>query len=323
MTFTLGTFNVNNLFSRYNFDLQAEVPDLKEGTVSIAKIKTIVERAERKEIDYKGIGLHRKNAAERKIIADRIKNMHLDVLCLQEVEDIDTLHYFVTNDLNGFYPHVMLIEGNDPRLIDVAVLSKYPIGAATTWQAASHPENPGERVFSRDLLQVEILNKAGTSRHITVFVTHLKSKFVPFTQDPVAGAKAADARRRLQAETMARIITDVTRPGSAFAVLGDMNDAPDADILAPFAASPHLQLVNGLASAAETRAAPQSSSPPGSPVWTHRFKPSGQPAHYELFDQIWLSPSLATKQTGAFIDRRSKMGGDGSDHDPAWIVLNL
>ncbi|HVI69711.1 MAG TPA: endonuclease/exonuclease/phosphatase family protein [Magnetospirillaceae bacterium] len=323
MTFTLGTFNVNNLFSRYNFDLQAEVPELKEGAVAIEKIKTIIEQAERKEIDYKGIGLHRKDPAERKTIAERIKTMNLDVLCAQEIEDIDTLHYFVTHELNGFYPHVMLIEGNDPRLIDVAVMSKYPIGAATTWQTASHPEAPGERVFSRDMLQVEILNKAGTERLLTVFVNHLKSKFVPFMQNQTAGTKAANSRRRLQAETIAKIVHNVTRPDSAFAILGDMNDTPDADILAPFAASPRLQLTNGLQSAEETRPAPQSSSPPDSPVWTHRFKPSGKPAQYELFDQIWLSKSLAAKQTGAFIERRTKMGGNGSDHDPAWVVLDI
>ena len=40
-------------------------------------------------------------------------------------------------------------------------------------------------------------------------------------------------------------------------------------------------------------------------------------------DQVWLSPALAPKQTGAFIDRRSKIGGDGSDRDPAWITLTL
>lgn len=323
MVFTLGTFNVNNLFSRYNFGLKAEVIDLQEGIVSIEKIKTIVERAERKEIDYKGIGLHRKDPAERKTIAARIKEMNLDVLCVQEVEDIDTLRYFVANELKGFYPHVMLIEGNDPRLIDVGVLSKYPLGASTTWQTATHPEDPGERVFSRDMLQVEILNKAGTERLLTVFVNHLKSKFVPFTQDQAAGTRAADARRRLQAETIARIVADVTRPGSAYAIVGDMNDAPGADLLAPFAASPSLKLVNALHAAQETRPAPQSSSPPSHHVWTHRFKPSGQPAHYELFDHIWLSPSLAAKQTGAHIARRTKMGGDGSDHDPAWVVLDL
>jgi hypothetical protein len=33
-------------------------------------------------------------------------------------------------------------------------------------------------------------------------------------------------------------------------------------------------------------------------------------------DQIWLSPPLAPKLTSAFIERRTKAGGDGTDHDP-------
>jgi exonuclease III len=40
-------------------------------------------------------------------------------------------------------------------------------------------------------------------------------------------------------------------------------------------------------------------------------------------DQVWLSRALAAKETSAFVDRRSKVSGDGSDHDPAWITLNL
>jgi hypothetical protein len=39
-------------------------------------------------------------------------------------------------------------------------------------------------------------------------------------------------------------------------------------------------------------------------------------------DQVWLSPALAAKQTGAF-ERRAKVSGDGSDHDPAWVTLDL
>ena len=62
---------------------------------------------------------------------------------------------------------------------------------------------------------------------------------------------------------------------------------------------------------------------PALDAWTHRFKESGQPARYELFDQIWLSPALGQKQTAAFIDRRTRHRGDGSDHDPAWITLDL
>lgn len=46
------------------------------------------------------------------------------------------------------------------------------------------------------------------------------------------------------------------------------------------------------------------------------FKPTGKPAEYTLMDQIWLSPSLAPKLTSAFIEQRTKAGGDGTDHDP-------
>ena len=58
-------------------------------------------------------------------------------------------------------------------------------------------------------------------------------------------------------------------------------------------------------------------------AWTDRFKPTGLPAEYRLFDQIWLSPALAPKLAGATIGRRTHLGGDGSDHDPAWIQLTL
>jgi exonuclease III len=40
-------------------------------------------------------------------------------------------------------------------------------------------------------------------------------------------------------------------------------------------------------------------------------------------DQVWLSPALAPRREAAFIDRRTKLGGDGSDHDPSWVELDL
>ena len=57
--------------------------------------------------------------------------------------------------------------------------------------------------------------------------------------------------------------------------------------------------------------------------WTHRFKAAGKPAEHKLFDHVWLSESLAARQTAAKINRRTKLGGDGSDHDPAWVELAL
>jgi hypothetical protein len=35
--------------------------------------------------------------------------------------------------------------------------------------------------------------------------------------------------------------------------------------------------------------------------------------------QVIISP----RQAGAFILRRGRRGGDGTDHDPAWVILDL
>jgi endonuclease/exonuclease/phosphatase family metal-dependent hydrolase len=206
--------------------------------------------------------------------------MDLDVLAVQEVEDVDTLAQFARQDLEGLgYRHVVLVEGNDPRLIDVGLLSRLPLGGVTSWRHAVHPEAPGQPVFSRDLLEVEVLNERRTKRLFTIYNTHLKSHFVPFGQDPMAGAEAADERRRQQAESLARIVSARMLPNSSFLVVGDMNDAPDAAPLAPLLSK--LPLTDGLADAVEDRPAPEDTPPA------------------PLFDHVWLSDSamLSTSNT--------------------------
>lgn len=325
MKLKIGTFNLNNLFSRFNFEFRAEIPELKEGAVEFKKVQKLVSGMNEQSVEYEGIALKHKDPAAREAVVRRIEEMNLDILAVQEVEDIETLRYFVNHELNikGMYPHIILVEGNDPRLIDLAVLSKYPIGAVTTWQHAAHPDNPGERVFSRDLLQVEVLNKDRTKQLCTVFNNHLKSHFVRFNEDQVEGARRANIRRQQQAEAMAKIIAKEMDANDRFVVVGDMNDPVDSEFLLPLTRSSRVKLINGLEDPTETRPAPNSSSPPPHAAWTHRFKESGKPAHYELFDHIWLSTALAKKQTGAFIDRRTKLSGDGSDHDPAWVEVDV
>ncbi|MEL6340077.1 MAG: endonuclease/exonuclease/phosphatase family protein [Myxococcota bacterium] len=324
MTVTVGTFNVNNLFSRFNF--QAEIDELP--SVSSGGLELTFHEGDVQVRTFMGRLVQGKDPSDTRTIARRITEVvNADVLAVQEVEHIEILRQFNRDMLDGLYPHVALVEGNDARLIDVGLLSKLPIGAITSHQAAVHPDAPDERVFSRDFVGIEILNAQG-ERLFTLYNTHLKSKFVPFDEDPVVGQARNDARRRRQAETAGEIMTKEQRRGGRFVLAGDMNDPPDAAPLQPMLTVDGAPLVNALANASETRPPKEETEGqgpgPSSPQWTHRFNPPGPEfPRYELLDQIWISDSLAPRLATATIDRRRNHGGDGSDHDPAWIELDL
>ena len=331
MPITVGTFNLNNLFSRFNF--RAEIDeDLGGDGKTLEASYTFSDPSQVRVRRYRGKLVRGKDAQGREHVARRLLGTHedievhppdVDVWAVQEVEDIDTLRFFAATELAGTYPHVVLIEGNDPRLIDLAVLSRLPLGAVTSWQHAVHRDAPSERVFGRDLLEVEILNPRRTERLFTLFNNHLKSHFVPFDEDQDAGAAAANQRRRQQAEMIAEIVAARTRPDSRYVLTGDMNDPPTSEWLEPLTTSPELRLADALADPVETRTAKNDNPPPASAAWTHRFKESGQPARYELFDHLWLSPALADHHDGSWIMRRSTHRGEGSDHDPALIRLAI
>ncbi|MFE4576221.1 endonuclease/exonuclease/phosphatase family protein [Streptomyces chartreusis] len=326
MHVAVGTFNLNNLFSRFNFraEISAVHPVDDEERLTSSYVFDDPKRVRIRT--YKGKLVKGIDPEEQKVLARRIGEMDLDVLAVQEVEDIDTLRFFVAQHLGGAYLYLSLIEGNDPRLIDVAVLSKFPVGAVTSWQHAVHPDVPGKRVFSRDLLEVQVLDPRDPEKHLlTVFNNHLKSQFVDRATDPEEGKRLADELRTRQADTIVRIVGERTRLDGRYIVLGDMNDSPDAPTLAKLAErTDELSLTEALAHPEETREPkPDNPPPPASGAWTHRFKESGQPAKYELFDQIWLSKSLTARHESSHIGRRTNHGGDGSDHDPAWVVLDL
>lgn len=323
MDITVGTFNLNNLFSRYNFSAEVEI--VSEGGIELdSEVRfTFAEPVGYIFRSYMGRLVEQKSPAERKIIADRIRAINVDVLAVQEVEDIGVLRQFALEDLSGMYPYQVLVEGNDQRLIDVGLLSRYPIGGVTSWRFAVHPDEPHDYIFSRDLLEVDILDPKRRQRLFTVFNTHLKSNYTRWDQDTDEARARILERRRRQAETVAAIVEARTRPNSSYVVTGDMNDGAAAESLAAFPAS---GWVDGLACPKETRPAkrerPEANNPTTT-AWTHRYKPRGEPPQFELYDQVWLSPSLARKQVDGWIDRRTLHSGDGSDHDPAWVTLRF
>jgi predicted extracellular nuclease len=225
MEVTVGTFNLNNLFSRFDFTADVDTAAASDVLVEQRTSFSFDDPSGFKLRTYEGRLVKGKPENERRLIADRIKRMDLDVLAVQEVEDIDSLRQFVRDDLDDLYRHVVLIEGNDPRLIDVGLLSKLPLGGLTSWQHAPDPQDNAHPVFSRDLLQVEVLSIDRRRKLFTVFNNHLKSHFVPFNaKDPEAEKVRANELRRRQCEVAAQIIAAQTRPNSTFIVLGDMND---------------------------------------------------------------------------------------------------
>jgi endonuclease/exonuclease/phosphatase family metal-dependent hydrolase len=322
----IGTFNLNNLFSRFNFE--AEVDPDSGPDIEVRTTFTFTDPSKfRLRTSFPGGLVEEKPAEEQRVIASRLNFINAQVpsvIAVQEVENVEALREFSSKYLDGSH-HLTLVEGNDPRLIDVGIISKWPIGAVTSWQHAVHPDLQGRRIFSRDLLEVQVLNESRTRRLFTVFNTHLKSHFVPFNApDMEAAHREANLLRMRQAESMRDIISARTRPDSPFVITGDMNDPPDSEWLAPLVASDDLSLTNALQGARETRPPKPDTPPaPADGLWTHRFKPAGAPAHYELFDHIWLSDALTDNKVEAWIDRRTTLTGDGSDHDPAWVVLDV
>jgi endonuclease/exonuclease/phosphatase family metal-dependent hydrolase len=325
MKITVGTFNLNNLFSRYNF--KSEIKAIKGGHTAVdAKLQYSFRSQEIYKIrQYRGRLVKGKKTTQIQKLVDRIRAMDVDVLAVQEVEDIDTLKAFNRDHLKGLYTTATLIEGNDNRLIDVGLLSKYPVGAVTSWQHAVHRDSPARPVFGRDLLEVQILGQNRKKILFTLYNTHLKSHFCHFRENKTKCVKKNNRRRKRQSDMIAQIVRKQTRPTSRFIILGDMNDAPDSPHLTPFTADAELRLTNALAQARETRSpiVPHNIPTPPHTNWTHRYKASGQPAQYELYDQIWVSHALSTRVSGAWIQRRRNLTGDGSDHDPAWVELTL
>lgn len=139
---------------------------------------------------------------------------------------------------------------------------------------------------------------------------------------PPETEQAANERRARQATAVAAIVKQQTRPDTRYIIVGDMNDPPDSSWLDPLVNTSGLGLVNGIDKPTEIPAPPAGKFPTDT-AWTDRYKPSGKPAEYRLFDQVWLSPALAPAWKSAWIGRRKNLTGDGTDHDPAWVELSI
>lgn len=192
--FTIATFNVLNLFD------SADDPYHKDEETG-AKL--------REDLD---------------LLAKNIHEIDADILVLQEVENrgyLDDFNRALLADLG--YEHVILTEGNDRRGIDVAVLSRLPVGPVTSYRHLKFPDADGnEMYFRRDLLRVRIEPEKGDP--FEVMAVHLKSKY---------GGEQGDVVRIGEARMIRKVLDGIlARDRKArLLICGDFNDLIDSPAL--------------------------------------------------------------------------------------------
>jgi endonuclease/exonuclease/phosphatase family metal-dependent hydrolase len=253
-------------------------------------------------------------------IARVVEAVDADILAVIEAEDRTTLRLFNEQLLPAVgdvpYRHVLLIDGNDDRGIDVGILTgeAYPIVSIRT-----HIDDTDSQglIFSRDCAEYEVALPSGGT--LWVLVNHLKSKGFGVQKDN-------DAKRLRQAKRVRAIYEEHLAAGEDLvAIVGDFNDTPDSAPLKPL-------LGNG-SSLRDVSAFAEFDD--GGRPGTH-----GNCTASSKIDYILLSPKLFAKVTAAGIERRGMWGGKNgtlwphfpeltsdtdaaSDHAAVWVEVNL
>ncbi|HLP94759.1 MAG TPA: endonuclease/exonuclease/phosphatase family protein [Saprospiraceae bacterium] len=213
-----------------------------------------------------------------------------DILIAVEVENRPTLDRFNNQVLKskfGFeYPHFMAIDGNDPRGIDLGIMSKFPIIEIRSHVDDVNPE--GNKIFSRDCPEYDLLLPDGSV--LVVIPNHFKSKRNGNDQE-------SENRRIAQGRRAHEIAFNALQRSPYVLIAGDLNDTPNSATLAEL-------LKNGFED-----------------VQSHPSYPADRPGTFgtgtagNKIDYLIMSPALRQKLQHTGIERR------GTYHPNIWEPL--
>lgn len=158
-----------------------------------------------------------------------IRDIDADIIAVVEAEHRVALKQFsdfVLKKVEGKpYAHVMLIDGNDERGIDVGIMTKKGFKIGDMRSHIHDTSSDGKIIFSRDCPEYCILTPGG--EEIWILPNHFKSKFG-------GNNGPSQAKRKEQAKRTAAIYRKLIADGHEnVIVLGDLNDTPGSDPLQP------------------------------------------------------------------------------------------
>jgi predicted extracellular nuclease len=242
MALRIATFNVENIRQRFDFsgysDLSRRDPTLQIIQVESAEQFRMLEQAR--------VIAHTDDKMQLAALA--IADTEADIVCLQEVENIGILEAFEAAYLrriaNREFPHRVLVDGNDGRGVDVAMIACAETGdgdpievtgfkshAAKTFAGLGLHDaglealgiEPESRIFRRDCLEIDV-RIAG--RALTLFVVHFKS--MSPGRNGIDGRRWSMPVRRAEAAAVRRIVEDrfgqELAPRRRWLICGDFND---------------------------------------------------------------------------------------------------
>jgi predicted extracellular nuclease len=242
MSLRLATFNIENLMAR--FDFTGFRNQLRQDRV--LQLFDVPSEAVYQQLEQARVVAATDDT--RQMTALAVADADADIICLQEVDNLAALHAFEYGYLyrmvgNG-YRQKYLVEGNDSRGIDVAVMMReqtrdgqsielkeitshamvtYGDFGLFTDELAALGFHLHDKIFKRDCLELD-LRIGGVP--LTLYVVHLKSMGGP--RDGVDGRQATMPLRRAETLAVRRIIEDRFGRGQTatknFAICGDMND---------------------------------------------------------------------------------------------------